>query len=327
MATKTVLEAIREALREEIQRDPNVILLGEDIGVMGGVFRATEGLLSEFGAERVMDTPLAESAIVGVAVGAAVNGMRPVVEMQFADFMYEATDQLISEAAKLRYRSNGDFHCPIVVRAPVGGGVHGALYHSQNVEALFSHVPGLKVVLPSTPYDAKGLLKSAIRDEDPVLFLEHKKTYRLIKGEVPEDDYTVPIGVADVKRPGSRVAVITYGYMVHLSLQAAAALAEEGIDVEVMDLRTLRPLDEEAIITSAQRTGRILVVHEDTKALGIGAEVAALIGEEAFGFLDAPVTRLAAPEVPQMPFSPPLEEFCLPSEAQIKDALRKLAVY
>ncbi len=327
MATNTVLEAIREALREEIQRDPNVILLGEDIGVMGGVFRATEGLLSEFGAEKVMDTPLAESAIVGVAVGAAVNGMRPVVEMQFGDFMYEATDQLISEAAKLRYRSNGDFHSPIVVRIPVGGGVHGALYHSQNVEALFSHVPGLKVVLPSTPFDAKGLLKSAIRDEDPVLFLEHKKTYRLIKGEVPEDDYTVPIGKADVKRPGSRMTVITYGYMVHLCLQAAAALAEEGIDVEVLDLRTLRPLDEDAIIESTQKTGRVLIVHEDNKTLGIGAEVAALIGEEAFGFLDAPVTRLAAPEVPQTPFSPPLEEFCLPSEDQIKDALRKLAVY
>lgn len=327
MPVKTVLEAIRETLREEMERDPSVIVLGEDIGVMGGVFRATEGLLAQFGAYRVLDTPLSEAAIVGVAIGASVNGLRPVAEIQFADFIFEATDQIISEAARLRYRSNGDFHCPIVVRIPGGSGIHGGLYHSQNVEALFSHVPGLKVVYPATPFDTKGLLKSAIRDEDPVLFFEHKKSYRLIKGPVPEEDYTVPLGKADVKRAGSQVSLITYGLMVHLSLEASALLEKDGLDVEVLDLRTLRPLDREAILRSARKTGRVLVVYEANKTLGIGAEVAALIVEEAFEHLDAPVMRLAAPEVPQMPFSAPLEEFCLPTAASIADSLRKLAAY
>jgi 2-oxoisovalerate dehydrogenase E1 component beta subunit len=263
---------------------------------------------------------------VGVAIGAALNGMRPVAEIQFADFIHPAMDQIVSEAARMRYRSNGAFSCPMVIRAPSGGGIHGALYHSQNVEALFAHVPGLKVVAPSTPYDAAGLLKAAIRDDDPVLFFEHKKTYRLIKGEVPEQDYVVPIGKANVVREGKDLSIITYGLAVHQCLEAAEALAQE-VSVEVVDLRTLAPLDKEAILESVRKTGKALIVHEDNLTGGIGGEVAAIIAEEAFDYLDGPVLRLAMPDVPAVPYSPPLEEYCLLNPDKIAAAIRKLAEY
>jgi len=325
MATKTVIEALRDALHEEMQRDQRVLVMGEDVEE-GGVFRATEGFLAEFGPGRVIDTPLAESAIVGVAIGAALNGMRPVAEIQFADFIHPAMDQIINEAAKLRYRSNGAFNCPLVIRAPCGGGIHGALYHSQNVEALFAHVPGLKVVAPSTPYDVVGLVKAAIRDDDPVLFFEHKKTYRLIKGEVPEGDYVLPIGKAAVARQGEDVSVFTYGLALHQCLEAAEALAQE-VSVEVVDLRTLAPLDKETILASVQKTGKALIVHEDNLTGGIGGEVAAIIAAEAFDYLDGPVLRLAMPDVPAVPYSPPLEEYCLLNPQKIADAIRDLAAY
>jgi 2-oxoisovalerate dehydrogenase E1 component beta subunit len=325
MATKTVIEALRDALRDEMQRDESVFVMGEDVEE-GGVFRATEGFLAEFGPGRVIDSPLAESLIVGVAIGAAINGMRPVAEIQFADFIFPAIDQIVSEAARMRYRSNGAFSCPMVIRAPSGGGIHGALYHSQNVEALFAHVPGLKVVTPSTPYDTAGLLKAAIRDDDPVLFFEHKKTYRSIKGEVPEQDYMVPIGKANVVREGSDVSILTYGLAVHQCLEAAEALAEE-VSVEVVDLRTLRPLDKTSILESVQKTGKALIVHEDNLTGGIGGEVAAIIAEEAFDYLDGPVLRLAMPDVPAVPYSPPLEQYCLLNPEKIAAAIRKLAGY
>jgi 2-oxoisovalerate dehydrogenase E1 component beta subunit len=325
MATKTVIEALRDALRDEMQRDESVFVMGEDVEE-GGVFRATEGFLAEFGPGRVIDSPLAESLIVGVAIGAAINGMRPVAEIQFADFIFPAVDQIVSEAARMRYRSNGAFSCPMVIRAPSGGGIHGALYHSQNVEALFAHVPGLKVVTPSTPYDTAGLLKAAIRDDDPVLFFEHKKTYRSIKGEVPEQDYVVHIGKANVVREGSDVSILTYGLAVHQCLEAAEALAEE-VSVEVVDLRTLRPLDKTSILESVQKTGKALIVHEDNLTGGIGGEVAAIIAEEAFDYLDGPVMRLAMPDVPAVPYSPPLEQYCLLNPEKIAAAIRKLAGY
>lgn len=327
MATKTFIEAIHDAMAEEMRKDERVILIGEDVGVAGGVFRTTEGLCKEFGEERVIDSPLAESGIVGVAIGAALNGLRPIAEIQFADFIYPAMDQIISEAAKLRYRSNNAFACPIVIRSPFGGGVHGALYHSQSVEAFFAHVPGLKVVAPSTPYDAKGLLKAAIRDDDPVLFFEHKKAYRSIKGEVPEEDYALPIGKAVVRREGQHLSVFSYGMAAHHCLQAAEALSEEGISVEVVDLRTLLPLDKEAILESVKRTAKVLIVHEDTLTCGIGAEVAAIIAEEAFDHLDAPIRRLAGPDIPAIPYNAPSEEFFLLNPAKIAKAMRELALY
>jgi len=325
MATKTVIEALRDALHDEMQRDESVLVMGEDVEE-GGVFRVTEGFLTEFGPGRIIDTPLAESVIVGVAIGAALNGMRPVAEIQFADFIHPAMDQIVSEAARMRYRSNGAFSCPMVIRAPSGGGIHGALYHSQNVEALFAHVPGLKVVTPSTPYDTAGLLKAAIRDDDPVLFLEHKKTYRLIKGEVPEEDFVLPIGKANVVRQGKDLSILTYGLAVHQCLEAAEALAQE-VSVEVVDLRTLAPLDKEAILESVRKTGKALIVHEDNLTGGIGGEVAAIIAEEAFDYLDGPVMRLAMPDVPAVPYSPPLEEYCLLNPDKIAAAIRKLAGY
>jgi 2-oxoisovalerate dehydrogenase E1 component beta subunit len=325
MATKTVIEALRDALHEEMQRDERVLVMGEDVEE-GGVFRATEGFLAEFGPGRIIDTPLSESLIVGAAIGAALNGMRPVAEIQFADFIHPAMDQIVSEAARMRYRSNGAFTCPMVIRAPSGGGIHGALYHSQNVEALFAHVPGLKVVAPSTPYDCAGLLKAAIRDDDPVLFFEHKKTYRLIKGEVPEEDYVLPIGKAAVVRQGKDLSIFTYGLAVHQCLEAAEGVAQE-VSVEVVDLRTLAPLDKETILESVQRTGKALIVHEDNLTGGIGGEVAAIIAEEAFDYLDGPVLRLAMPDVPAVPYSPPLEEYCLLNPDKIAAAIRKLAGY
>ncbi len=327
MTVRTVLEAVRETMREEMRRDERVVLLGEDVGARGGVFRASEGLVQEFGEERVIDTPLAEGAIVGVAIGMSLNGLRPIAEIQFADFIHPAFDQIVSEAARIRYRSNGAWGCPLVVRAPYGGGVHGALYHSQSVEAFFAHVPGLKVVAPSTPQDVKGLLTAALRDDDPVIFLEHKRTYRLIKGEVPDGDFVLPLGKAEVKRAGEHVSVFTYGMAVHHALQAAEEVAKEGVSVEVVDLRTLKPLDTETVLASVRKTGKALVVHEDNLTGGFGAEVAAIIAQEAFDSLDGPVTRLAGPDVPAMPFSPPLEEAFIPGPEKIAAAIRKLAAY
>lgn len=325
MAVISFIDAITMAMREEMRRDPNVFVLGEDVGVRGGVFRATNGLIEEFGEARVIDTPLAESAIVGVGIGAAAYGMRPIAEIQFADFIMPAVNQIVSEAAKLRYRSNNDWNCPITIRAPFGGGVHGALYHSQSVEAMFTNVPGLKVVAPSTPYDAKGLLKAAIRDEDPVLFFEHKRCYRLIKGEVPEHDYVLPIGKADVKREGTDITVISYGLALHFCLQAAEKLAQEGISAHVLDLRTLYPLDKEAIVEAASKTGKVLIVHEDNKEGGVGGEVAAIVAEHCLFDLDAPIKRLCGPDVPAMPYSPPMEKFFMLNPEKVLEAMRELA--
>jgi 2-oxoisovalerate dehydrogenase E1 component beta subunit len=327
MATRTLIEAINEGLREEMARDQGVVALGEDVGLMGGVFRATDGLQKEFGEERAIDTPLAEAAIIGVAIGMSLNGLRPVAEIQFADFIHSAWDHLISEAARMRYRSNNGWHCPMVVRVPYGAGVHGGMYHSQSIEAFLCHVPGLKVVAPSTCYDAKGLLKAAIRDEDPVVFLEHKKMYRLVRGEVPEGDYTVPIGVAEVRRRGEDLTVITYGLMLHYALEAAERLSQDGIETEVLDLRTLSPLDEDAVLAAARKTGKVLIVHEDNRTLGLGAEIAARIADKAFDSLDAPVMRLTAPDVPAMPYAPTMEDFCLPDAARIEASMRELAAY
>jgi len=328
MSTKTMIEAIREGMAEEMRRDERVIVMGEDVGVGGGVFGATQGLHAEFGESRVIDTPLSESSIVGVAIGAAFNDMRPIAEMQFADFIFPAMNQIVSEAARIRYRSNGDFNCPIVIRAPYGGGVHGALYHSQSVEAIFHHVPGLKIVAPATPYDAKGLLKAAIRDPDPVMFFEHKRTYRLVKGEVPAEDYALPIGQAQVKREGTDLTVISYGLVLHTVLDVAEALAdEEGLSVEVVDLMTIKPLDKETILASVRKTGKALVVHEDNLTGGVGAEVAAIIGSEAFEWLDGPVRRLCAPDVPAMGFASTLEHAFMPDVPQVRDAIMSLAAY
>ena len=324
MTQKTVIEAVRDAMREEMRRDERVFIMGEDIGQRGGVFLASDGFLDEFGEQRVIDTPLAESSIAGIALGAALSGMRPIAEIEFADFIWPAINQLVGEAARVRYGTYGKLGAPMVVRAPYGGGVRGALYHSQSVEVVFAHTPGLKVVTPATPYDAKGLLKSAIRDDDPVIFLEHKRTYRLVRGEVPDEEYTLPIGQADVKRAGEDVSVITYGLMLHHCLEAAEALAAEGVSAEVVDLRSLRPLDADTVLASVRKTGKALIVHEDTKMVGIGGEVAAIISEEAFEHLDAPVRRLAGPEVPAMPFAPPLEaEFMLDTD-KIAAAIRAL---
>jgi 2-oxoisovalerate dehydrogenase E1 component beta subunit len=327
MAELSLLEAVREGLREEMARDSRVIVLGEDVGRKGGVFGATKGLLEAFGAERVLDTPLAESNIVGTAIGAAVNGLRPVAEIQFADFIFPAMNQIVSEAARLRYRSDGAFGCPIVIRAPFGGGIHGALYHSQCVEAFFAHVPGLKVVVPSTPADAKGLLTAAIRDPDPVLFFEHKGAYRSVRGEVPEGEHALPIGPARVARPGRHLSVFAYGLMTHRALEAAEAVAGEGIDAEVVDLRTLRPLDEATVLGSVRKTNKALVVYEDNLTGGFGGELAAIIGEAAFEDLDGPVMRLAGPDVPAMPFAASLEGAFVITAEKIAAALRTLAAY
>jgi 2-oxoisovalerate dehydrogenase E1 component beta subunit len=327
MAVISFIEAVTLAIREEMERDHKVFVLGEDVGKKGGVFKATQGLYEQFGEERVMDTPLAESAIAGVGIGAAMYGMRPIAEMQFADFIMPAVNQIISEAAKIRYRSNNDWHCPIVIRAPFGGGVHGALYHSQSVEAVFANQPGLKIVIPSTPYDVKGLLKAAIRDDDPVLFFEHKRAYRLIKGEVPIEDYTLPIGKADVKREGDDITVITYGLCVHFALQAAEKLAVDGISAHILDLRTVYPLDKEAIIEAASKTGKVLLVTEDNKEGSILSEVAAIIAENCLFELDAPIQRLAGPEIPAMPYAPTMEKFFMMNPEKVEKAMRELAAF
>jgi 2-oxoisovalerate dehydrogenase E1 component beta subunit len=327
MAIRTMIEAIREALAEEMRRDESVIVLGEDVGRKGGVFLATDGLWSEFGDARVIDTPLTESMIVGASVGAAINGLRPVAEIQFADFIHPAFNQIVSEAARMRYRTNGIVGVPMVIRAPYGGGVHGALYHSQSVEAFFTHVPGLKVVVPSTPHDAKGLLRSAVRDEDPVLFFEHKKMYRSVRGDVPDGEWTVPLGRAVVRRQGRHVTLVAYGLMVAFGLEAAERVAADGIEVEVVDLRTLRPLDRETLLSSVRKTGKCLVAYEDNRFGGYGAEIAAIVAEEAFDYLDGPVSRIAGPDVPGMPYNPVLEEWFMLNPARIADAVRRLAAY
>ncbi|MCW1927167.1 alpha-ketoacid dehydrogenase subunit beta [Bhargavaea beijingensis] len=327
MAVRSYIDAITLAMKEEMERDDNVFILGEDVGKKGGVFKATQGLYDQFGEERVIDTPLAESAIAGVGIGAAMYGMRPIAEMQFADFIMPAVNQIISEAARVRYRSNNDWSCPIVVRAPFGGGVHGALYHSQSVEAIFANQPGLKIVIPSTPYDAKGLLKAAIRDDDPVLFFEHKRAYRLIKGEVPDEDYTIPIGKADIKREGEDITVITYGLAVHFALQAAERLAEDGISAHILDLRTVYPLDREAIVEAASKTGKVLLVTEDNKEGSIMSEVAAIIAEECLFDLDAPIQRLAGPDVPAMPYAPTMEKYFMINPDKVEKAMRDLAEF
>jgi len=320
------LDAIREGLAEEMRRDPKVFVLGEDVGAYGGAFGVTQGLHEEFGDLRVLDTPISESAIVGISIGAALRGYRPVAEMQFADFISCGFDQIVNQAATLRYRYGGRASVPIVIRAPSGGNVGGGLYHSQTPEAWFVHRPGLKVVAPSTAYDAKGLLKAAIRDDNPVVYFEHKYLYRRAKGPVPEGDEIVPIGVAATRRSGDDITLVTYGAMVTPSLEAADRLAKDGIEVEVIDLRTLLPFDRQAILASVEKTSRAVIVHEDVRTLGIGAEISAVIMEEKFGALDAPVLRVTYPDT-HPPFSQILEAACLPNADTISDALRKLAAY
>jgi len=324
----TLIDAIKMAMDEELARDPRVFITGEDEGERGGVFRATQGLHAKFGSDRLVDSPLAELSIVAVGIGAALADLRPICEIQFADFIHPAFNQIVNEAAKMYYRSGGQWSVPLVIRAPYGGGIGGALYHSQSVEAFFAHVPGLKVVIPSTPYDAKGLLKSAVRDPNPVLFFEPKKGYRAIKGDVPEAEYTVPIGPARVARAGRDLSAFAYGMMAHYTSIAAEKVArEDGLDVEVIDLRTLLPVDKAAILASVRKTGKALVVHEDNFTLGYGAEVAAIIADEGFPYLDGPVKRLAGPDIPAMPYSHPMQEFFMPNPDKIADAMRELAGY
>ncbi len=324
---KSNVQAVHDTLLEEFRRDDRYILLGEDVGARGGVFRVSEGFLDEFGPGRIIDTPLAESAIVGVAIGAAIGGLRPVAEMQFADFSAPAFEQIVDEAARIRYRSNGAFGVPLVIRMPWGAGIHGGLYHSQSVEAFYAHVPGLKVVVPSTPRDITGMLRSALRDPDPVIFLEHKATYRAVKGEVPDGDFTIPLGPADVKREGTDLTVYAYGLMLHQCLAAAKALEGEGISVNVVDVRSLRPLDAETILAEARKTGKCLIVYEDNRMFGAGAEIAALIAEEAFEDLDAPVMRYGGPEIPATPMNRPQEQWFMPDPERIATKMRELARY
>lgn len=321
----TYIQAINQAMHEEMARDENVLLLGEDVGVLGGAFKATEGLLAKFGSERVVDTPIAESLIVGAGVGLAIHGMRPILEMQFIDFISCGFDQIVNMAATLRYRHGGQASCPIVIRGPCGAGVHGGIYHSQNPEAWFFHVPGLKVVAPATAYDAKGLLKSAIRDDDPVIYLEHKFLYRRIKEDIPETEYLVPIGKAALRKEGRDLSVITYGSPVHAVMKAAKDMAGE-IDIEVIDLRTILPLDWKTIRASVAKTGKVLIVHEARRTGGIGGEVAARIAEELFESLDGPVVRVASKDTHNA-FASTMEDYILPNQEKITEAIRNLAAY
>jgi 2-oxoisovalerate dehydrogenase E1 component beta subunit len=324
MALTTYVDAIKEGIWEEMERDESVYILGEDVGIYGGAFKVTKGMLDHFGETRVIDTPISESAIVGAAIGSALVGMRPICEMQFIDFISCAFDQIVNFAAKCRYRWGAGV--PIVVRGPCGGGVHGGPFHSQNVESYFFNVPGLKIVCPSTAYDAKGLIKAAIRDEDPVLYFEHKYLYRRIKEELPEEDFVVEIGKAKLRREGDDLSIITYGAMVHRALEAAEEMEKEGVSVEVLDLVSLLPLDEDAILETAKKTSKIIVLHEATLTGGSGGEVVARIAEKAFEYLDGPIVRVAAADTP-VPYSPPLEEAFLPQLSDILDATRKLAAY
>ncbi len=324
MAVMTYIDAINVALREEMERDPRVFIIGEDVGRMGGAFKATKGLLDEFGSERVIDSPLAEGIIISSSIGAALAGMRPVPEIQFVDFITPAMDAITQQAAKLRYRSAGTQTCPLTVRVCYGGGVGGGLYHSQSNTTWFVHTPGLVVVAPSTPYDAKGMLKAAIRDDNPVMFFEHKKLYRSIKEEVPESDYTVPLLKAAIRREGRDLTAISYGYTSQLTLQAAEQMKQKhGIEVEVVDLRTLAPLDKDTFLESVAKTSRTVIIHEDNRTLGIGAEVSAIIAEQAFDCLDAPILRVTAPDVPLLPAAGELERYCVPTVEKIVAAFEQ----
>jgi 2-oxoisovalerate dehydrogenase E1 component beta subunit len=324
MALLTYLEAIRQGLWEEMEQDSSVFVMGEDIAAYGGAFKVTAGMLANFGEDRVIDTPISETAIVGAAIGAALMGMRPVVEMQFMDFIASGFDEIVNMAAKIHYRWGPAV--PMVIRGPSGAGVHGGPFHSQSNEMWFVHTPGLKVVAPATAYDAKGLIKSAIRDDNPVIFYEHKFLYRRIKEEVPDNDYVVPIGKAAVRRQGTDVAVITYGAMVWTALDAARELEKEGLSVEVVDLRSLLPYDEEMVLASVRKCSKVILLHEDTRTGGMAGELAALIAEKAFADLDGPIVRITAPDTP-VPFSPPLEEYFLPNAAKVIEAARNLAAY
>ena len=328
MAVMTYIDAINSALREEMERDSRVFIIGEDVGKMGGAFKATKGLLDEFGSERVIDSPLAEGVIISSAIGAALAGMRPVPEIQFVDFITPAMDAITQQAARFRYRSAGTQTCPLTVRVCYGGSVGGGLYHSQSNTTWFVHTPGLVVVAPSTPYDAKGLLKAAIRDDNPVMFFEHKKLYRSLKEEVPETDYTVPLLKAAVRREGNDITAISYGYTLQLTLQAAEQMKQKhGVEVEVVDLRTLAPLDEDTFLQSVAKTNRAVIVHEDNRTLGIGAEVSATIAEQAFDCLDAPILRVTAPDVPLLPAAAELERYCVPSVEKIIAAFEQTMSY
>jgi 2-oxoisovalerate dehydrogenase E1 component beta subunit len=324
LGSLTYLEAIRQGLWEEMERDPNVFLMGEDIGQYGGAFKVTAGMLEHFGKNRVIDTPISEEAIVGAGIGAAVMGMRPVLEMQFMDFISCAFNQIVNYAAKMHFRWGQAV--PLVIRGPSGGGVHGGPFHSQSPEAYFIHTPGLKVVQPSTAYDAKGLIKAAVRDNNPVIFFEHKFLYRRIKEEIPGGDYIVPLGQAKVVQEGRHISVITYGAMVHVALEAAARLKSDGLELEIVDLRTLYPFDETTVLNSVKKTSRTILLHEDIRTLGLGAELAATIAEKALEYLDGPVVRVTAPDTP-VPYSPPLEEAYLPSVEKLIAAARQLAAY
>lgn len=321
MAVLTLLQAVNQALKEEMKNDNRIIVLGEDVGKNGGVFRATEGLFDEFGEQRVVDTPLAEAGIIGMSIGMALHGLRPVPEIQFMDFIYPAFDQIVSEMAKMRYRSGGQFSVPVVIRTPYGGGIRGGHYHSQSAEAYFAHTPGLKVVIPSNPYDAKGLLISAIRDDDPVIFMEPKRLYRSLKGEVPTGDYTVPIGKAKITKEGKDISVFAYGAMIPVAMDAAEKAKERNISVEVVDLRTLVPLDTETILNSVKKTGRAVVVYEAPKTGGFGAEISALIAEKAIEYLEGPVLRVAGFDTP-FPYA--LEHVYLPDSRRVLEAIEKV---
>jgi 2-oxoisovalerate dehydrogenase E1 component beta subunit len=328
MPEMTLIDAIREAMDEELANDPRVFITGEDVGPRGGVFRATMGLYEKYGPTRIVDSPLAELSIVAIGIGAAMADLRPICEIQFADFIHPAFNQIVNEAAKMYYRSNGQWKVPLTIRAPYGGGIGGGLYHSQSVEAFFTHVPGLKVVIPSTPYDAKGLLKSAIHDPNPVLFFEPKKGYRAIKGDVPVGDYTVPIGPANISREGTDLTIYSYGMMAYYCQQAAETVDDaDGISCEIVDLRTLLPVDKATILASFKKTGKALIVYEDNLTMGYGAEVAAILANDGFEYMDGPIRRLAGPDVPSVPFSHPLQEAFMLNPEKIVTAIRDLAAY
>ena len=327
MAVMNNVDAVRATLHDALVNDERTLIMGEDVGARGNVFLITKGFLDEFGPERIIDTPLAEASIVGIAIGMAMEGLRPIAEIPLADFIYPAFNQIVGEAAKTRYRSNGDYTCPLVIRTPYGGGVRGALSHSVSIEALFYHVPGLKIVAPSTPADIKGLLTASIEDPDPVLFLEHKKTYRSVKGEVPEGRYVIPLGKADIKKAGTDVTVVSYGYNVHQALDAANRLEGENVSIEVIDLRSIRPMDKTTILQSVRKTRKLLIIHEDNKFGGIGAEISAMVAEEALFDLDAPIRRLCGPDVPAMGYALPLEEEFMISTDRMARTMRELAAF